>query len=83
MHITTLYVVIGFKFYGGDNILIVLILLWNWNINPRKFAHNKHISNVVVHIFLVNVHTLLPFTCQMLSETYASHVAQKHYIYIK
>ena len=48
-----------------------------------EIAHNnaKHISNVVMHSLIMDMHTLLPSQCQMLSETYDLHVAW-HNVYM-
>ena len=39
-------------------------------------VHNNstHISNVVMHILMMDIHTLLPSPFQMLFETYDYHV---------
>ena len=44
-------------------------------------AHNnaKQISSVVMHSLMVDIHTLLPSQCQMLSETYAYHMAWQNF----
>ena len=42
-------------------------------------AHNnaKQISNVVMHILIMDMHTLLPLPCQRLFETHAYNVVGK------
>ena len=42
-------------------------------------GHNnaKHISNVVMHILVMDMHTLFPLPCHILSKTYAFHVERE------
>ena len=76
MHITTCNVLIDMKNYDWSNILIVLILLWTWKINPLTFCTTtQENSNVVMHILMMDMHTLLPLSFKMMSETYAFRVA--------
>ena len=42
-----------------------------------EIAHTnaKQISNVVIHILMMDIHTFLTLPCQIMSETYAYQVA--------
>ena len=77
LHSTTCYLLIDMKYYGVTNILIVLILFWNWNNNTWKLCTTTQ------HTFplnlMVDTQRFLPYPCQKLFETYAYHVTWKNF----